>query len=68
MGENKRNYVAKALPDGTWRIWNKKAKKWWGEVYPRFPEAILNELNGTKETEIIIKENRKLQLERKKAK
>lgn len=65
MGKGKRKFVAKALPDGTWRIWNTKTKRWWGEVYHRIPDELLAELNGAKENEAVIEKNRDLQIERR---
>ena len=46
--------MANGVPGG-WRIWNKKAKKWWGQLYERQPDELLEELNGLKRPEVITK-------------
>lgn len=46
MGKRSRRYVAVAEAGQGWRIWNRKARQWWGERYQRYPEELLAELNG----------------------
>jgi len=48
MGKPSRRFVAKAEEGRGWRIWDRTAKKWWGEHYRHYPEALLAELNGEK--------------------
>lgn len=48
MGKSKRRFVAKAEAGKGWRIWDNKIRRWWGERYVNFPEALLVELNGEK--------------------
>ncbi len=60
MGKPRRKYVAKGIPGG-WRIWNKKAQKWWGELYERQPDELLEELNGEKRPEVLVKLTRRYQ-------
>ena len=40
-----RRYVAKGVPGG-YRIWNNKARRWWGDLYEHCPDDLLDELNG----------------------
>lgn len=58
MGEKRTKYVEKGVPGG-WRIWNKKARKWWGELYEKQPDELLNELNGEKRPDVLVKLKRK---------
>lgn len=51
MSKPRRKYVAKGIVGGFWRIWNRRAKRWWGENYRAYPEFLLNELNGQKRPE-----------------
>ena len=51
MGKPNIRYVAKAEAGHGWRIWDRKARKWWGEPYARYPEQLLTELNGEKRPE-----------------
>ena len=60
MGKPKRRFVAKGVPGG-YRIWNKKAQKYWGETYDFFPEDLLNELNNQKRPEKLLELKRKAQ-------
>lgn len=46
-------YVSRTVSDG-WRIYDRKAKHWWGNVFKAFPGAVLDELNGQKRQEILI--------------
>ncbi|GGS87061.1 hypothetical protein GCM10010156_51910 [Planobispora rosea] len=41
----KRRYVAKGVPGG-YRIWDNRARRWWGELYELCPDDLLSELNG----------------------
>ena len=65
MGTQRRRYVAKAEPGLGWRIWNTKAKRWWGEHYKRYPEEVLTELNGERRPGEISSRTRQLQIERR---
>ena len=62
MTKRARRYVGKAEPDGTWRIWNKTARKFWGESYHRRPDALIDELNGEKRPDILTRLSRDLQI------
>ncbi len=48
----KKRYAARGVPGG-WRIWNNKMKKWWGDMYERQPDDLVNELNNAKRPNII---------------
>lgn len=48
-------YVCKAIPGQGWRVWNRRTKRWWGNYFIEFPEALLAELNGEKRPEILVK-------------
>jgi hypothetical protein len=41
-----KKYVAKATKGVGWRVWNRKTKRWWGNFFKYYPEALLEELNG----------------------
>ncbi|MFF4240584.1 hypothetical protein ACFYYL_32315 [Actinomadura geliboluensis] len=41
----RRRYVARGVPGG-YRIWDNRARKWWGEVYELCPDDLLTGLNG----------------------
>lgn len=58
MGKPRRRFVAKGVPGG-WRIWNKKASKWWGDEYQVQPDGLVAELNGQKRPEELTKLNKK---------
>jgi len=58
MGKESKKFVGKGVPGG-WKIWNKKAKKWWGELYEKQPDELLNELNGEKRPDVLVKLKRK---------
>ena len=60
MGKPRRRYVTKGVPGG-WRIWNNKSKKWWGQLYERQPDELVDELNGQKRPEIIVALTRRFQ-------
>ncbi|MCC2669377.1 MAG: hypothetical protein K0Q72_1848 [Armatimonadetes bacterium] len=51
MGKLTTRFVAKAETGQGWRIWDRKAKKWWGNPYEQYPELLLSELNGEKRPE-----------------
>ncbi|WP_204061611.1 hypothetical protein [Microbispora corallina] len=47
---SRRRYVARGVPGG-YRIWDNKARRWWGDLYELCPDELLNELNGEKNSE-----------------
>ena len=49
---SKKRYVARGVPGG-YRIWDNKARRWWGDRYELCPDDLLNELNGGKAPEKI---------------
>lgn len=61
MTKPTRRFVGKALSDGTWRIWNKKARKYWGEPFDQRPDALIDELNGKKRPDKLIDLTRQIQ-------
>ncbi|MEU4539784.1 hypothetical protein AB0G15_33515 [Streptosporangium sp. NPDC023825] len=44
----RRRYVARGVPGG-YRIWDNKARRWWGDLYELCPDDLLNELNGARD-------------------
>lgn len=42
---SRRRYVARGVPGG-WRIWDNKARRWWGDQYEVQPDDLVTELNG----------------------
>jgi len=42
---SRRRYVARGVPGG-YRIWDNRARRWWGELYELCPDDLLDELNG----------------------
>lgn len=42
---SRRRYVARGVPGG-YRIWDTKARRWWGDLYELCPDDLLTELNG----------------------
>ncbi|RKE11201.1 hypothetical protein C8E86_6125 [Catellatospora citrea] len=42
---SRRRYVARGVPGG-WRIWDDKARRWWGDQYEVQPDDLVTELNG----------------------
>ncbi|GIJ35308.1 hypothetical protein SAMN05216284_105122 [Micromonospora sediminimaris] len=34
--------------DGGYRIWDNRARRWWGELYELCPDELINELNGAR--------------------
>lgn len=49
---SRRRYVARGVPGG-YRIWDNKARRWWGDLYELCPDDLLDELNGDAEPEKI---------------
>ncbi|WP_432868310.1 hypothetical protein [Microbispora rosea] len=49
---SRRRYVARGVPGG-YRIWDNKARRWWGDLYELCPDDLLNALNGEKNSEKI---------------
>jgi hypothetical protein len=43
---SRRRYVARGVHGG-YRIWDNKARRWWGDLYALCPDELLEELNGT---------------------
>lgn len=64
MGKPKRRYVAKGVQGG-WRIWNNLTSKWWGQIYERQPDELVEELNGLARPEKIVELTRKFQLDKR---
>ena len=48
----RRRYVARGVPGG-YRIWNNRARSWWGDLYEVCPDDLLDELNGERRPEKI---------------
>jgi hypothetical protein len=48
----RRRYVARGVQGG-YRIWDNKARRWWGELYELCPDELLAELNGGRDYEKI---------------
>lgn len=53
-----RRYVAKSSVMGSknrghWRVWDRRTKRWWGNYFATYPEALLDELNGQKRPDVI---------------
>jgi hypothetical protein len=44
--------VARGVPGG-YRIWDNKARRWWGDLYELCPDDLLDELNGKANYETI---------------
>lgn len=42
---SRRRYVARGVPGG-YRIWDARARRWWGDHYELRPDDLLTELNG----------------------
>jgi len=60
MGKAHNRFVGKAEAGQGWRIWDTKLHRWWGEIYPAFPEPLLTELNGEKRPARLTELNRQL--------
>jgi hypothetical protein len=43
---SKRRYVPRGVPGG-YRIWDNKARRWWGDLYEKMPDNLVAELNGS---------------------
>ncbi|GAA3125266.1 hypothetical protein GCM10020001_052810 [Nonomuraea salmonea] len=48
----KRRYVARGVPGG-YRIWDNRARRWWGDLYELCPDDLLHELNGARDIDKI---------------
>ncbi len=44
--------MARGVPGG-YRVWDNKARRWWGDLYELCPDDLLVELNGEAEYEKI---------------
>ncbi|WP_326637703.1 hypothetical protein OIE67_06820 [Nonomuraea fuscirosea] len=44
----RRRYVARGVSGG-YRIWDNKARRWWGDLYELCPDEVLDELNGARD-------------------
>lgn len=42
---SRRRYVARGVPGG-YRIWDNRARRWWGDQYEVQPDDLVAELNG----------------------
>ncbi|MGW1162677.1 hypothetical protein ACWD5Q_21505 [Streptomyces sp. NPDC002513] len=42
---SRRRYVARGAPGG-YRIWDNRARRWWGDRYELCPDDLVAELNG----------------------
>jgi hypothetical protein len=42
---SKRRYVARGVPGG-YRIWDNRARRWWGDLYELCPDDLVNALNS----------------------
>ena len=40
--------MARGVPGG-YRIWDNKARRWWGDLYELCPDELLDELNGARD-------------------
>jgi hypothetical protein len=54
-----KRYVARAEAGKGWRIWNRKTKRPWGNYFKEYPEDLLDELNGDKNTKKIVELSKK---------
>ncbi|MFC6081128.1 hypothetical protein [Sphaerisporangium aureirubrum] len=45
---SRRRYVARGVPGG-YRIWDNKARRWWGDHYELYLDDLLDELNGARD-------------------
>jgi hypothetical protein len=55
MSSSEAKYVAKAEAGVGWRIWNRRTKRWWGNFFSEYPEAVLQELNGLARQEVLVR-------------
>ncbi|MEV5897620.1 hypothetical protein [Nonomuraea fuscirosea] len=44
----RRRYVARGVSGG-YRIWDNKARRWWGDLYQLCPDDLLDELSGARD-------------------
>jgi hypothetical protein len=49
---SRRRYVVRGVPGG-YRIWDRKAGRWWGDHYEVQPDELVAELNGAHDYERI---------------
>ena len=55
MATGEHKYVAKAEAGVGWRIWNRRTKRWWGNFFTEYPEAVLQELNGLARQDVLVR-------------
>lgn len=55
MGVVNQKYVAKAVADKGWRVFDRKMKKWWGNYFKEYPQELLDELNGLRRPDELVK-------------
>jgi hypothetical protein len=48
-------FVAKAEAGVGWRIWNRRQRRNWGNFFPDYPQAVLDELNGLARPEVLVR-------------
>lgn len=58
MGESRHRFVARAVPGSGWRVWDRSGRRWWGNFFAAYPDALLAELNGSKRPERIVELSR----------
>jgi len=54
MGKPNFRFVAKAIKGTGWRVWDRNAKKLWGNPFHEYPTELLAELNGPKRPEKLV--------------
>lgn len=42
---SRRRYVARGVPGG-YRVWDNRARRWWGDLYELCPDDLVSALNG----------------------
>ena len=47
MGKNPQRFCCKAIKSEGWRIWDRKMKRWRGQIVKEFPSKTLDKLNKT---------------------
>ena len=55
MSSSEHKYVAKAEAGVGWPIWNRRTKRWWGNFFSQYPDALLQELNGMGRQDVLIR-------------
>jgi hypothetical protein len=61
---SRRRYVARGVPGG-YRIWDNRARRWWGDLYELCPDGLVSALNsGVGHTELTEAVNRARSLRR----